>query len=73
MKKNFIAEALGKSADTPKGKNPGALTRAVGGRPSQHLSAVRALSQGSGTPQQQHQAAFYINILAPGSRRRQGM
>ena len=52
-KKNFIQKAI---------KRPGALTKAVGGKPSEHLSKVKELMK-SGTPLQKKQASFYMNVL----------
>lgn len=43
-------------------KRPGALTRLVGGKPSEHMDKVRELAK-SGTPLQKKQANFYLNIL----------
>ena len=54
-KKNFIKGAI---------KRPGALTAAVGGKPSQHLSAVEQLAK-TGTPQQKKEANFYLKVLRP--------
>lgn len=53
MAKNFISSAI---------KRPGALTSAVGGKPSKHLAAVRQLSK-DGTPLEKKQAGFYLNVL----------
>jgi len=56
-KKNFIDSAI---------KRPGALTKAVGGKPSEHMSKVRQLAK-SGTPLQKRQANFYLHVLRPAS------
>lgn len=52
-KKHFIQGAI---------KRPGALTAAVGGKPSQHMGQVEALAK-SGSPLQRKQAEFYMNVL----------
>lgn len=44
-------------------KRPGALTADVGGKPSQHMAAVRQLAA-SGTPLQKKQANYYLNVLS---------
>lgn len=54
MKNKFVANAI---------KRPGALTAAVGGKPSKNIAAVRALAGGSGGPQKQREASFYLNVL----------
>lgn len=54
MAQNFIAGAI---------KRPGALTSAVGGKPSKHMAAVRALANGKGGPLKQKEASFYLNVL----------
>jgi hypothetical protein len=54
---NFIAGAI---------KRPGALTAAVGGKPSQNMGKVDQLAQ-SGTTQQKREANFYKNVLKPAS------
>lgn len=48
----FIAQAI---------KRPGALTKAVGGKPSANLGKVRAMAKGGG--RQGAQARFYLNVL----------
>lgn len=53
MAKNFIANAI---------KRPGALTAAVGGKPSKNMGKVRQLAK-SGTTQQKREALFYLNVL----------
>ena len=50
---NFIAGAI---------KRPGALTSAVGGKPSKNMGKVRALAK-SGSTQQKREADFYLNVL----------
>ena len=55
--KNFVASAI---------KRPGALTAAVGGKPSKHLAMVRQLASGKGGPLKQKEAAFYLNVLRKG-------
>lgn len=47
-------------------RRPGALTAAVGGKPSRHMAAVRRLAA-SGTTQQKREADFYLNVLKPSS------
>lgn len=54
MAQNFIKSAI---------KRPGALTEAVGGKPSKHLAMVRQLAKGSGGPLKQKEASFYLNVL----------
>lgn len=54
MAKNVIAGAI---------KRPGALTAAVGGKPSKHLAMVRSLAAGSGGLLKQKEASFYLNVL----------
>lgn len=44
-------------------KRPGALTAAVGGKPSKHLAAVKRLAGGAGGPLKQKEASFYLNVL----------
>lgn len=53
---NFIASAI---------KRPGALTAAVGGKPSQHMAIVKRLAAGSGRTARE--ARFYENVLKPGA------
>ena len=53
---DFIAAAI---------KRPGALTSAVGGKPSQHLAQVRKLAKTGG--RQGAEARFYLNVLKPGA------
>lgn len=43
-------------------KRPGALTSAVGGKPSQNTGKVRALAS-SGSPRKKREADFYLNVL----------
>lgn len=50
--KKFIQNAI---------KRPGALTARVGGKPSQHLAAVRQLASKGGLAGRQ--ASFYLNVL----------
>lgn len=54
---NFIQKAI---------KRPGALTAAVGGKPSQHMAIVRQLAKTSG--RQGDEARFYMNVLKPGAK-----
>lgn len=54
MAQKFIANAI---------KRPGALTAAVGGKPSKHLAMVRQLAAGKGGPLKQKEASFYLNVL----------
>jgi hypothetical protein len=56
--KNFIAGAI---------KRPGALTAAVGGKPSQNMGKVKQLEK-TGTTLQKRQAQFYDNVLRPASK-----
>jgi len=49
----FIGDAI---------KRPGALTAAVGGKPSKNMGRVRQLAK-SGTPLQRKQASFYEHVL----------
>lgn len=49
----FIANAI---------KRPGALTAAVGGKPSQNMGKVRALAA-NGSTRQKREADFYLNVL----------
>ena len=44
-------------------KRPGALTAAVGGKPSQHLAVVRQLAKQPGLKGKE--ARFYLNVLRP--------
>lgn len=43
-------------------KRPGALTAAVGGKPSKNMGKVRQLAK-SGSPQQKREANFYLHVL----------
>lgn len=43
-------------------RRPGALTAAVGGKPSKNMGRVRQLAK-TGTPQQKREAGFYLNVL----------
>ena len=54
---DFIAGAI---------KRPGALTAAVGGKPSKHMAMVRQLAKGSG--RKAEEARFYENVLKPGAK-----
>jgi hypothetical protein len=45
-------------------KRPGALTAAVGGKPSKHLAVVKQLAAGKGGPLKQKEASFYLNVLS---------
>jgi cell division GTPase FtsZ len=56
--RHFIANAI---------KRPGALTAAVGGKPSKKKGKVRNLAR-TGTPLQRRQANFYLNVLAKAKR-----
>lgn len=58
-RKKFIKKAI---------KRPGALTKAVGGKPSDRLSKVRYLVE-HGTAQQKREARFYLNVLRPAARK----
>lgn len=60
MPKHFIDKSI---------KHPGALTKEVGGRPSQRLERVRWLSR-HGTPEQKRRANFYLKVLRPAARKR---
>lgn len=57
--KKFIKQAI---------KKPGALTKAVGGKPSKNLSKVRAMAKKGG--KQGARARFYLNVLKPASGKR---
>ena len=48
---------------------PLALTKAVGGKPSENLDKVKSLAK-NGTPLQKKQASYYWNVLrkAPGGK-----
>ena len=60
MKSNkFIQKAI---------KHPGALTAAVGGKPSDNLAKVKELAK-NGTPLQKKQANFYLSVLRKVKRR----
>lgn len=50
---DFIANAISR---------PGALTAAVGGKPSKNMGRVRQLAK-SGTPLQKKEAGFYEHVL----------
>lgn len=54
-KKDFIQDAI---------KRPGALTKEVGGKPSDNLKKVQNLAK-HGTKLQKAQARFYLNVLRP--------
>ena len=58
--KNFIQDAI---------KRPGALTKLVGGKPSEHLGKVKQIAK-SGTPLQKRQASFYLNVLRKVNRKK---
>lgn len=49
-------------------KNPGALTKAVGGPPSKNMGKVKSLSKGGGKAAKQ--AQFYLNVLHPANKKR---
>lgn len=53
-RRRFIAKA---------DRRPGALTRAVGGKPSRNLPKVRRLAKGKG--RQAREARFYLYVLRP--------
>lgn len=57
MAKNFIKSAI---------KRPGALTKAVGGKPSKNMAKVSALAKSKGLKGQE--ARFYQNVLRPASK-----
>lgn len=61
-KTDFIQESI---------KRPGALTKLVGGKPSKNIKKVREISK-KGTPLQQKQADFYLEVLAPLAKKRKG-
>jgi hypothetical protein len=54
MAQKFISSAI---------KRPGALTAAVGGKPSKHLAMVKQLANGKGGPLKQKEASFYLQVL----------
>jgi hypothetical protein len=58
-KKNFIAGAI---------KRPGALTKRVGGKPSDKPGKVAKLAKKSGLAGQQ--ARFYENVLKPANKKK---
>ncbi len=58
-RRRFIRRAL---------KRPGALTRAVGGKPSRNLGKVRRLAKRK--DRTGRQARFYLNVLRPAARKR---
>jgi hypothetical protein len=58
-KRKFIQEAI---------KRPGALTKRVGGKPSNKPGKVAKLAKKSGLAGQQ--ARFYENVLKPASKKR---
>jgi hypothetical protein len=58
-KKKFISGAI---------KRPGALTKRVGGSPSEHPKKVAKLEKKSGLAGQQ--ARFYENVLKPATAKR---
>jgi hypothetical protein len=60
MAKKFIDKAI---------RRPGALTKAVGGPPSQNLGKVRQLAT-HGSTQQKQEANFYLRVLRPANKRR---
>ena len=47
-------------------KRPGALTAAVGGKPSKHLAMVRQLAAGKDGPLKQKEANLYLNVFRRG-------
>ena len=47
-------------------KRPGALTAAVGGKPSKHMAMVRQLAAGKGGPLKQKEANYFLNVLKKG-------
>jgi len=57
MAQKFISSAI---------KRPGALTAAVGGKPSKHLAMVKQLANGKGGPLKQKEASYYLNVLKKG-------
>lgn len=58
-RRRFIRKAI---------RRPGALTRAVGGKPSRNLPKVRKLAKRR--DRTGREARFYLNVLRPASRRR---
>lgn len=48
-------------------KRPGALTAAVGGKPSANMGKVRKLAA-SGSTRQKREADFYLNVLRKAGR-----
>ena len=61
-KKEVIAKAKAAKPTDPNIKRPGALTEAVGGKPSKNMKKVRKLAK-DGTTLQKQQANYYINYL----------
>ena len=49
-------------------KRKGALTKAVGGKPSEHMAKVEELAK-SGSPLEKKEANFYLNILRKGKKK----
>lgn len=50
-------------------KRPGALTKLVGGPPSENMAKVRQIAK-SGTPLQKRQANFFLRVLSPLTKKR---
>lgn len=63
MAKKFIQGAI---------KRPGALTRLVGGKPSQNIAKVEQIAK-TGTTTQKRQANFYLNVLRPAAMKKRSL
>lgn len=50
-------------------KREGALTKLVGGKPSENVAKVKRIAQ-TGTPLQKRQANFFLNVLLPLARKK---
>ncbi len=49
-------------------KRPGALTKRVGGKPSEHIGKVKQLAK-HGSPLAKRQANFFLHVLRPLSKK----
>lgn len=69
MAKRKMKRKAGKRKLPPiKIKHPGQLTRAVGGKPSEHMAAVKRLEKGA-NKKLARDARFFVNVLQPGAKR----
>lgn len=62
-KKKFIQKAI---------KRPGALTKLVGGKPSENVGKVEKIAK-DGTPLERRQANFYLHVLRPLAKKRKSL